>query len=89
MPKTTPRPTPENPVGADDGEKKAGVLCSLPADAMATAASTRKMSTSRASNVRSRLTEALMLRADSPNTMAMAATLKIHQAMSVSKVAST
>ena len=88
IPKTTPSPTPLTPSGADVGSITAAVLPG-PAWVTATMARIRKITTSAASRARSMLTDALMLRADSPSTSAIAARLKMTQDTSAWKVSST
>ena len=59
-PNTTPSPTPDTPLG-DELTRNTLVVFPVPAVAMARIPRARKMTTSKASSVRSRLTEALML----------------------------
>ncbi len=70
MPKTTPRPTPEKPVGAELGKKALNVF-PLPAFAIAIVARRKNTITSTVSRVRSTWTEVLMLRTDRNKTIAM------------------
>jgi hypothetical protein len=85
MPKTTPIPTPDSPLGEELGLKAPRVF-PLPAEAIAIVARSRKTTTSTASRVRSTRTEVLMLRTDRTTTMAMKTNAKIHQGRSALKV---
>src|SRR5205823_8715973 len=85
IPKTTPRPTPDNPVGDADGVKTISVLL-LPAFTIAITPSSTKTSTSTISKVRSTWTDAFILRIAKPTTIARASRLKIHQGTSALNV---
>src|SRR6202021_701674 len=84
---TTPRPTPENPLREEATRNTAPVLL-LAGLATANTPRISKMKTSITSSVRSRLTEALMLRRDSQQTTTIAARLSSHHGTKTRNVAS-
>src|ERR1700679_1012649 len=84
-PNTTPRPTPLNPPG-EDATRNTLVVLPLPAVAIASAPSTRKITTSITSNVRARLTDPRILPRDSQQTPAIAARLSHHHGIATCMV---
>src|SRR4029077_11827056 len=88
IPKTTPRPTPEKPFGAELGEKAERVF-PFPAFAMAIVAKSKKTMTSMLNNVRSTRTDVLMLRTDRIVMTAMKMKAYIHHGKSALKVVCT